>query len=165
MTWVSSGYECWFELEWAICETPLFYVFEPSRPGKWFFFLIIIAECRCPPSAAETPCTSWLLCKDHFCCAVQEKPSWFLYGLSDFVWQKATGTFANSLCTGNSLQQGPSYPAGERALFYRVASITCDLIVFFASGCNPDLHWCCIIIFFFSKNRIYFSTQNVQLVG
>lgn len=110
-----------------------------------------VSSITCLTSASETPCTSWLLCKDHFYCAVWEKWSWLLHSLSNLVWQKATGTFANSVCTGCSLQQGPSCLTGERVLFCGVlASITWDLMCF-ASGCNPDLHWCPL---FFSPLRI-----------
>lgn len=50
--WVSSGSACWSELGWALCETALVYVFELSRTGKQFSFLIFIEEWRCPPSPA-----------------------------------------------------------------------------------------------------------------
>lgn len=50
--WVSSGSTCWSELGCAVCETALVYVFEQSRTGKQFSFLIFIEECRCSPSPA-----------------------------------------------------------------------------------------------------------------
>lgn len=58
------------------------YLSHPDQVSHFSFWYLLKNVGACLSSASGTTCTSWLLCKDRFCCAIQEQSSWCLYTLT-----------------------------------------------------------------------------------